>query len=166
MAITPSDGKVRSESVERRGWSEHFPSIQDLVHNLPSHRLTNSFHLYYIVSMQRRKNDQHEPLGEFETLVLMAIMRLGNDAYGMRIHREIEERATRRCSFGALYTTLDRLEQKGYVSSRVGEKTAERGGRAKKYMRVTAIGSTAVKQAYRATVQMAEGLEPVLGGTR
>jgi PadR family transcriptional regulator, regulatory protein PadR len=114
--------------------------------------------------MQSRKNHKYDPLGEFEALVLMATMRLSNDAYGMRIHREIEERASRRCSFGALYTTLDRLEEKGYVSSRIGEKTAERGGRAKKYFRITAAGSAALKESYSATLHMAQGLESILGG--
>jgi PadR family transcriptional regulator, regulatory protein PadR len=115
-------------------------------------------------SMQSRRNQTPDSLGEFESLVLMAIIRLRNDAYGMRIHREIEERASRHCSFGALYTTLDRLERKGYVVSRMGEKTAERGGRAKKYFRITSAGSAAVRRAYRATLHMAQGLEPLLGG--
>jgi PadR family transcriptional regulator, regulatory protein PadR len=114
--------------------------------------------------MQSRKNRKYDPLGEFETLVLMAVMRLDGDAYGVRIQEEIEDRASRHCSFGALYTTLDRLEQKGYLCSRIGEKTAERGGRAKKYFRLTAAGSSALKQAYRATQHMAEGLDPILGG--
>jgi DNA-binding PadR family transcriptional regulator len=117
--------------------------------------------------MQSRKNQVRaaDPLGEFETLVLLAILRLGEDAYGMRIHLEIEDRAQRRCSLGALYTTLDRLEQKGYLSSRIGEATPERGGRAKKYFRIKAAGECALKNAYAATRRMAEGLEPQLGST-
>jgi len=116
--------------------------------------------------MQSRKNQQArcDPLGEFEQLVLMAVLRLGDNAYGMRIHSEIETRAERRCSFGALYTTLDRLEEKGYVSSRIGEPTAERGGRAKKYFRLEAAGANALKQSYGATRRMAKGLAPLLGG--
>ena len=116
--------------------------------------------------MQSRRNEcqKYDPLGEFETLVLLAVLRLRDDAYGMRIHRELEVTAERKCSFGALYTTLDRLEEKGYVSSRVGEPTAERGGRAKKYFQVKALGAAALKQACRATRRMAEGLEPILGG--
>ena len=116
--------------------------------------------------MQSRTNHKCDPLGEFEALVLMAVLRLAEDAYGMRIHEELENRAGRRCSYGALYTTLDRLEQKGYVSSSVGEPTAERGGRAKKYFKVDNMGRAALRQSYQATLRMAQGLGPVLGGAR
>jgi len=112
----------------------------------------------------RNKVPKLEPLGEFEALVLMAVLRLGADAYGMRIHQEIEERAGRRSSYGALYTTLDRLEDKGYVSSRVGDPTPERGGRAKKYFKVEANGFSALRSAYSATIAMSRGIEPLLGG--
>jgi PadR family transcriptional regulator PadR len=114
--------------------------------------------------MQSRRNSKCDPLGEFETLVLMAVMRLEADAYGMRIHRELETRGGRRCSYGALYTTLDRLEQKGYVSSTVGEPTPERGGRAKKFFKIDSLGRTALRQSYGATRRMAEGMETQLGG--
>ena len=93
----------------------------------------------------------------------MAVLRLGNSAYGMRIHEEIETRARRRCSYGALYTTLDRLEQKNYVSSSIGEPTPERGGRAKKYFTVENMGKAALRHSYRATRRMAEGIEPQFG---
>jgi PadR family transcriptional regulator PadR len=116
--------------------------------------------------MQSRRNQNCDPLGEFEALVLMAVLRLGDDAYGMRIHVELEDRAGRRSSYGALYTTLDRLEQKGYVSSSVGEPTPERGGRAKKYFKLDNLGKAALRQSYRATRRMAEGMEPQLGGAR
>lgn len=105
-------------------------------------------------------------LGEFEQMVLLAILRLGENAYGMRVQQEIEDRTSRTCSLGALYTTLDRLEEKGFVSSRVGEPTAERGGKAKKYFRVQAAGASALRQSYTATRKMAQGLEPLLGGAR
>jgi PadR family transcriptional regulator PadR len=119
---------------------------------------------FYIVSMQSRRNEKRDPLGEFETLVLMAVVRLQDDAYGMRIHREIETLAERRCSYGALYTTLDRLEQKGYVSSSVGEPTPERGGRAKKFFKIDSAGKAALRQSYAATQRMAQGIESQLGG--
>jgi PadR family transcriptional regulator, regulatory protein PadR len=115
--------------------------------------------------MQGRRNQKCDPLGEFETLVLMAVVRLQDDAYGMRIHHEIETRAERRCAYGALYTTLDRLEQKGYVSSSVGEPTPERGGRAKKFFKIDSAGEAALRQSYRATQRMAQGIESQLGGT-
>ena len=121
--------------------------------------LTTAYNIFYIVSMQSRTNRKLQPLGEFETLVLMAVLRLGDDAYGMRIHREIETRAKRHCSYGALYTTLDRLEQKGYVSSSVGEPTRERGGRAKKYFKLKNMGSAALRRYDESYSRMAEGLE-------
>ena len=120
--------------------------------------------IFYIVSMQSRGNQKHDPLGEFETLVLLAILRLDDEAYGMRIHQELETRARRRCSYGALYTTLDRLEQKGYVSSWTGDPTPERGGRAKKFFKIDSLGKAALRQSYGATRRMAEGIEPQLGG--
>jgi PadR family transcriptional regulator PadR len=104
-------------------------------------------------------------LGGFEQLVLLAVLRLGPGAYGARIREEIEDRTGRSCSLGALYTTLDRLEEKGFVSSRLGESTPERGGRAKKYFKIEAAGSVALKQAYDATQKMIAGLEPTLGGS-
>jgi PadR family transcriptional regulator, regulatory protein PadR len=112
----------------------------------------------------KKETKRYDPLGEFETLVLMAILRLGEDAYGMRIRLELEDRAGRSCSYGALYTTLDRLEQKGYLASHTGDPTPERGGRAKKYFKIEASGEAALKQAYESTRRMARGLEPQLGG--
>ena len=93
----------------------------------------------------------------------MAVVRLGNDAYGMRIHNELEMTARRRCSFGSLYTTLDRLESKGYIASKVGDPTPERGGRAKKFFRLRAAGESALRQSYAATRRMATGIEQLLG---
>lgn len=95
----------------------------------------------------------------------MAVLRLGDDAYGMRIHDLLENLAKRSCSYGALYTTLDRLEQKGYVSSSVGEPTPERGGRAKKYFKVDGMGMAALRQSVEAMQRMAKGMEPLLGGS-
>ena len=69
-----------------------------------------------------------EFLGEFEHIVLLAVLRLGDDAYGASVRREIETRTGRALTVGALYRTLDRLELKGYVASRVGDPTPERGG--------------------------------------
>jgi PadR family transcriptional regulator PadR len=119
--------------------------------------------IYYIACMQSRRNSKPDSLGEFEALVLMAVVRLGNDAYGMQIHRELETTAERRCSLGALYTTLDRLEHKGYVSSYEGNPTPERGGRAKKFFLIKATGAAALRESYAATLRMAKGIEPLLG---
>ena len=102
-------------------------------------------------------------LGEFEQLVMLAIMRRGTNAYGMTIRQEIKEVAGRPASLGAVYTTLERLEDKGLISSWIGEATEERGGRSKKYFKVTVPGEAALKQALRATEAMKKGLKPVLG---
>src|ERR1700686_5505874 len=81
-----------------------------------------------------------EYLGEVEQLALLAILRLGKGAYGMKIRREIEERAERPTSIGALYLTLERLEQKKLIQSDLGEATPERGGRAKRFFTVNPSG--------------------------
>ena len=86
-------------------------------------------------------------MGEFERAVLLAVIRLGEDAYGVRIRQELENRLRRAVSFGAVYTTLDRLEEKGMVSSQLGEPTAQRGGRAKKFFRVEPAGLRALEHA-------------------
>ena len=85
-------------------------------------------------------------IGEFEELVLLAILKLGADAYGVSISDALEE-ADRAVSIGALYTTLSRLEEKGLISSRIGEPTIERGGRAKKFFKVEAAGERALREA-------------------
>ena len=98
-------------------------------------------------------------LGEFEQLVLFALLRLDADAYGATIRREIEHRAGRSLAISAVYTTLDRLEQKGIVRSKIGEPTAERGGRRRKYFELTPLGARAVRDAYTAYASMTAGLE-------
>ena len=97
-------------------------------------------------------------LGEFEILILAALLQCGEGAYGVSVRREIEGRTGRAVSIGAVYTTLGRLEEKGYVGSRVGEPTAERGGRAKRYFRVKAAGRAALSRALEAIDRMTEGL--------
>ncbi len=97
-------------------------------------------------------------MGEFEQLVLLALLRLGNDAYGMEVREEIERRTGREVSYGAVYTTLDRLGRKGFVSHRMGESTAERGGRARKYFAVRPAGREALRDTQRALTEMWEGV--------
>lgn len=97
-------------------------------------------------------------MGEFEQLVLLALLRRGNDAYGMEVKDEIERRTGREVSYGAVYTALDRLERKGFVSHRLGDPTPERGGRARKYFRVEPAGSTALQATHRALTVMWEGV--------
>jgi PadR family transcriptional regulator PadR len=100
-------------------------------------------------------------LGEFEHIVVLALMRLGDRAYGVTVRQEIAARTRRDVSVGAIYATLDRLETKGYVTSRLGEPTSERGGRSKRFFRVTAKGVSAVNRTHRALLSMSEGLSLV-----
>ncbi len=98
-------------------------------------------------------------LGEFEQIVLLAILRLKDKAYGVSIRAEILEHTRRDPSAGALYTTLDRLEQKGMLRSRTGEPTPQRGGRAKRYYTVTAAGVAAVARAQHAFKNLLKGVK-------
>src|ERR1700674_1659635 len=92
---------------------------------------------------------KREFLGGFELLVLIALIRLGDEAYGVPISEAIEESSGRKVALGSVYITLERLEQKGFVSSRLGEPTPERGGRAKTYFRITSKGLREGRQAQR-----------------
>jgi PadR family transcriptional regulator PadR len=96
-------------------------------------------------------------LGEFEYLLLTASARLGEDAYGAAIRREIEEATGRSCSIGALYTTLDRLQAKGFVRTWMGDPTPERGGRPKRMVRVTVSGIRAATAFYNAVTRVSHG---------
>jgi PadR family transcriptional regulator PadR len=102
-------------------------------------------------------------LGGVELLVLLALIRLGDEAYGVPISDEIEINLGRRVSIGSTYITLDRLERKGLVSSRLGEPTAERGGRAKTYFRPTIEGLQEVRLARRSLMRLWQGV-PLLEG--
>ena len=97
-------------------------------------------------------------LGEFEYLLLSAAVRLGDEAYGAAIRQEIAHAAGKPCSLGALYTTLDRLEAKGYVKTWMGESTPQRGGRSKRMVRVTAKGVQAARDFYNAVLRVSRGV--------
>jgi DNA-binding PadR family transcriptional regulator len=103
-------------------------------------------------------------LGEFELLVILALMRLGEEAYGVPISREIEASTRREVVLGSVYAALERLEQKGFVSSSLGEPTAERGGRAKRYFRVTTKGLREVRKTRQALISLWRGLPELEGG--
>lgn len=102
-------------------------------------------------------------LGEFEQIVLLAVLRLGEDAYGVTIRREIAACTGRAPVPGALYTTLDRMEEKGLVQSWLGDPTPQRGGRAKRYFTVTKRGRVAVTAAQRSYRNLLRGLR-LFGG--
>ncbi|MFN0105928.1 MAG: PadR family transcriptional regulator [Bryobacteraceae bacterium] len=99
-----------------------------------------------------------DALGGFEQLILLALARLGDDAYGVSIRKEIAARTGRDVNIGAVYATLDRLESKGLTTSNVGEPTAERGGRAKRYFHLSAAGASALEESCRALEGMMKGL--------
>ena len=104
-------------------------------------------------------------LGDFEQLVMLALMRLGPGAYGMTVRRELEEIADRRVSLGAIYATLDRLEGKGLVTSLLGGPGPERRGRAKRFFKVKAPGVQALRSSLASTDRMrrgVEGLDPMV----
>src|SRR5262245_22672231 len=98
-------------------------------------------------------------LGSLEQIVLIALVRLGSNAYGMTVRREIEARTGRDLSIGAIYATLERLESKGYVSPSVGEPSAERGGRAKRMFRIESDGERALRTTQDAMRRMTAGLK-------
>jgi PadR family transcriptional regulator PadR len=97
-------------------------------------------------------------IGDFEQRILFALVRLGADAYGVTIRREIEARTGRAISPGALYTALDRLETRGLVSSRLGDPTPERGGKRKRLYTLLPAGDRAIARAYESLRLMASGL--------
>src|SRR5580692_9812269 len=104
-------------------------------------------------------------LGEFEYLLITAACGLGEDAYGAAIREAIEATTGRKCSIGALYTTIDRLETKGLVKTWMGDATPQRGGRAKRMVRVTAKGELAAKDFYEAVTRVSRGASWVANRT-
>jgi PadR family transcriptional regulator PadR len=97
-------------------------------------------------------------IGDFEQLILFALVRLGADAYGVTIRREIEARTSRTISPGALYTALDRLEKRGLVCSRMGDPTPERGGKRKRLYTLQPAGEQSLARVYESLRQMASGV--------
>jgi len=103
--------------------------------------------------------DETPSLGEFEQVVLLAVLRLGDNAYGVTIGAEITACTRREPTAGALYTTLDRLEDKGLVSSRMGDPTPQRGGRAKRFFVLNSKGLAAITRAQQSYRRLLEGCE-------
>jgi PadR family transcriptional regulator, regulatory protein PadR len=101
-------------------------------------------------------------LGEFEQMVMLALLRLGPDAYGAAVCGEIEGRGGRGVSVSAVHTTLERLEQKGLVKSRLGDPTPQRGGKRKRHYAPAALGVRALQASYRSLRKMADGIEHLL----
>ena len=109
---------------------------------------------------------RHESLGEFEQTVLLAIAHLGDDAYGVPIRQEIEDRTGRTVAVGALYTALDRLEKKGYVRSEMSDPTPERGGRSRRHFWLRSAGAEALRRSRALMESMWRGLRSDLKATK
>ena len=101
-------------------------------------------------------------LGEFEQLLLFALLRQGDEAYGVTLRREIETRTSRVVSAGAVYTAMERLEARGFVSSEIGEPTPQRGGKRKKHYKLEKAGAKALARSYGSLSAMAHGVAPKL----
>ena len=101
-------------------------------------------------------------LGEFEQLLLFALLRVGDDAYGVTLRREIETRTSRVVSAGAVYTAMERLEARGFVSSAIGEPTPQRGGKRKKHYKLEKAGAKALARSHASLSAMARGVAPKL----
>lgn len=122
--------------------------------------LSYAIFLYIVDEMSR------EAVGTFELMVLLAALRVGQDAYGVVISREIETSTKRSVLIGSVYAALERLEAKGLIRHRLGEATPERGGRAKKYFTVTAKGVRAARETRQQLVGLWTGVPALEGGTR
>ena len=126
----------------------------------PHLRLTRPVYLYYTV-VEMPKPDS---LGQFEQLVLTAILSLREDAYGVTIHAKVEDLARPKAvSLGAIYVTLDRLEDKGMVTSWLTDPTPERGGRSKRYFEITGSGEKVLKAALKVAGNVLSGLQGIGG---
>ena len=102
-------------------------------------------------------------IAEFEQMVLLAVLQVHDDAYGVTVHEELERHTDRALSRGAVYMTLDRLEKKGFLTSSLSEPTAERGGRSKRCYTATKTAIAALRASRRTLLSLWDGLEPVLG---
>jgi DNA-binding PadR family transcriptional regulator len=103
-------------------------------------------------------------LGELEQIVLLAVLRVGDQAYAIPILEQIEQHTGRKVARGALYTALDRLESKGCLRSRLGDPLPERGGRARRYFTVTPVAVRALRESRRALLRLWRGIDSVLEG--
>jgi DNA-binding PadR family transcriptional regulator len=104
-------------------------------------------------------------LGDFELMVMLALLRVGDDAYGVPISREIELQTGHEVALGSVYATLERLEGRGLVSSHLGKPTAERGGKAKRYFRVTSNGLRKTRETRQALMKLWRGLPELEGAS-
>lgn len=118
------------------------------------------FHILY----SQEDIDPQMALGDLEQLVMLALMRLGDEGFGAAAQREIAERSGRYVTLGAVYTALNRLEEKGFVASRVGDPLPQRGGRRRRHYSVLPLGRRAIADAVRAMQALSSGLQGQLDG--
>jgi DNA-binding PadR family transcriptional regulator len=111
----------------------------------------------------REEMRKGEYLGNFEFMLLLALLRLGDDAYGVTIAQELEQQTNREVVVASVYATLERLQERGLVTSRLGDSTPERGGRAKRYFRITPAGIREVRVARRSLMNLWKGLPELKG---
>lgn len=104
-------------------------------------------------------NDKKPYLGEFENMLLLTLLQLGGKSHGSLVRQQLKDLVSRDVSIGALYATLERMENKGFIRSSLGEKTAERGGRAKRYFEVTAKGKETAKQTKKQLETLWQGVQ-------
>lgn len=119
--------------------------------------------LSYLFTTLDKMGDR-EYLGEFELTVILALLRVGEDAHGVPIAREIEDTCRREVKIASVYAALERLERKGFVNSRKGEPTPEHGGRAKRYFHVTTLGLRQVRKTQKSLVRLWRGIPQLEGG--
>jgi PadR family transcriptional regulator PadR len=124
-------------------------------------RQKNLMRLYLFVIIEEMPKRSY--LGDFELMILLAVMRLGDDAYGVPISREIQQQSGREVALATVYAALERLAEKGLVSSELGEPTAQRGGRAKRYFHPTKRGLGEVREARAALINLWRGLRGLEG---
>jgi len=116
------------------------------------------------IEMARKPTERIPTLGEFEVYVLSAMIAAGDDSYGVRVHERVEEFTSRDVAQGAVYTTLMRLEEKGLVTSQLGEATPERGGRAKRFYTVEASGQKALSDTLNSIYRVSRAISFAGGG--
>jgi PadR family transcriptional regulator PadR len=114
------------------------------------------------IIIEQMKTGYH--FSDFELITMLVLLRLGEDAYGVPIAREIEEQTKREVKLGSVYATLERLQEKGFVVSELGEPTPERGGRAKRYFRVTKQGMRKVRDTRQTLISLWQGVPELEGG--
>lgn len=121
--------------------------------------------LAYNVDIKERRNlPQDNFPGEFEQMLLLAVLRLGHEAYGAALIRELRRTADRRVSRGSVYVTLDRMQEKGWITSEASEPRPERGGRPRRMVGITLAGMRELRKSRRALLDLWSGLEEVLDG--